>query len=230
MSLPAPGSRTRTARLLEEDPDLAADIDPRRRPLCEQLMQAEVLELLAARCDPLGGPESLRRGPGLLVLEGLVLRRIDLEGRFGAELIGAGELLRPWQREEATSITGRWEWRVLVRVRLALLDLGFASRTAPLPEISGALTGRALRRARAIVRRPKVLDRLHILLWHLADRWGTVTPARRARAPAAHPRDARRARRRAPTDGQRGVGRAPVQRDDALTARGPVRPRGPGRP
>jgi CRP/FNR family cyclic AMP-dependent transcriptional regulator len=28
----------------------------------------------------------------------------------------------------------------------------------------------------AIVQQPKVEARLHMLLWHLADRWGTVTP------------------------------------------------------
>lgn len=41
---------------------------------------------------------------------------------------------------------------------------------------------RALRRSRAlavnmaIVHQPKVETRIHMLLWHLADRWGTVGP------------------------------------------------------
>ena len=46
---------------------------------------------------------------------------------------------------------------------------------------SGSLIARAISRSRhfavnmAIVQQPKVEARLHMLLWHLADRWGTVT-------------------------------------------------------
>ena len=120
---------------------------------------------------------------GLLLLDGLLLRRVGLDGRFGAELIGAGDLLRPWQREDAVvSLRRQWDWRVLKPTRIAVLDLEFAERVVLLPEITGVLLGRALRRARhyavnmAIIHQPRVVDRLHILLWHLADRWGTVRP------------------------------------------------------
>lgn len=65
-------------------------------------------------------------------------------------------------------------------VELALLDIGFARRIAPYPELHGALVGKVMWRARslavniAIVRQPRVDVRLEMLLWHLADRWGTV--------------------------------------------------------
>ena len=66
---------------------------------------------------------------------------------------------------------------------LAVLDLAFGERLAPYPEVTGALVARALQRARslavtmAIAHQRRVDRRLLMLLWHLADRWGRVTPA-----------------------------------------------------
>ena len=43
----------------------------------------------------------MRKALGLLVLDGLIIRRVGVAGRFGAELLGDGDLLRPWEREDA---------------------------------------------------------------------------------------------------------------------------------
>jgi CRP/FNR family transcriptional regulator, cyclic AMP receptor protein len=67
-------------------------------------------------------------------------------------------------------------------VRIAILDRAFAARAAPFPEVATAISGRAMRRVRnlavemAIVHYPEVRRRLLLVLWHLADRWGQVTP------------------------------------------------------
>jgi CRP-like cAMP-binding protein len=80
------------------------------------------------------------------------------------------------------SVPRSYGWWVLQTCRFALLDLDFAKRIARYPELHGALLARMVRRSRylainmAIVHQPKVETRLHILLWHLADRWGTVGP------------------------------------------------------
>jgi len=69
------------------------------------------------------------------------------------------------------------------RVRLAVLDVDFAGRMAPYPEIYGSLLARGVRRCRnltvnmAIVQRPRVEERLYLLLWSFANRWGKVRPA-----------------------------------------------------
>jgi CRP-like cAMP-binding protein len=71
-------------------------------------------------------------------------------------------------------------WRVLAPTRLAVLDLGWARRMAPFPEVAGALMGRALDRSRrlavnmAIAQHPSLEMRLEVLLWHLAERLGRV--------------------------------------------------------
>jgi CRP/FNR family transcriptional regulator, cyclic AMP receptor protein len=109
----------------------------------------------------------------------------DLDGfqRFGAELLGEGDLLRPWQREDtATTVPRSGGWRALQPCRLAVLDGGFALRAGRYPEVISGLFGRMLRRSRmltvtiAIVHHPRVDVRLHMLFWELADRWGTVHP------------------------------------------------------
>ncbi len=126
-------------------------------------------------------PNELTRGFGLLMLDGLLVRRVNLDGRYGAELLFCGDLLRPWQEEDASaSVLRSSGWRVLERANVAVLDLGFALRVKAYPEITAQLMARLLRRARsfavimAIVHQPRVEARLLMLLWHFADRCGRV--------------------------------------------------------
>ncbi len=118
---------------------------------------------------------------GLFVLDGLLLRRVGLGERFGAELLGEGDLLRPWQRDDLSRTLPRsGVWRALEPCRLAVLDDEFALQAGRYPEVISCLMGRILRRSRtlaatvAILRHPRVDVRLHMLFWELADRWGTV--------------------------------------------------------
>jgi CRP/FNR family cyclic AMP-dependent transcriptional regulator len=122
-----------------------------------------------------------REGVGLLVLCGLLIRRVGVDGRFGAELLGAGDLLRPWQGEEKlATLQVTTGWRVIEPARMAVLDEQFAQRAARYPPLSGQFVARALERSRnlavnmAIVHHARVDVRLRMLLWHLAARWGRV--------------------------------------------------------
>jgi CRP-like cAMP-binding protein len=167
--------------VLEEDPELGDGLAPERLASARQHASASVIDLVSEL--PTTWPADLCRGPGLLVLDGLLLRRVGLDGRFGAELLGRGDLLRPWQIEDSgNSLPQTSGWRVLQRARVALLDLDFTRRIAAYPEIHGQLLARAIRRSRhlalnmAIMHQPKVETRLHLQLWHLADRWGRVHP------------------------------------------------------
>lgn len=126
---------------------------------------------------------AVRGGIGLLLLEGLVARRVGGDGRYGLELLGPGDLLRPWRHDgEDMTLPFQTGFSVLERVRVALLDVHFAARVGPYPEVIGALVGRAMERSRtlavsmAIAHYPRIDQRLLLLLWHLADRWGRVTP------------------------------------------------------
>lgn len=178
------GGRARRppARLLDEDPELGEDLDPARRLRAgQELLVRTVLLSRGDDWQQLDWPSALKHGAGLLVLSGVLLRRIWLDGRYGAELLGPGDLLRPWQREDAAASIPRQDgWHVLSPARKAILDLAFLQRSTAYPEISAALMGRALRRSRnlavhmAIVHHPRVETRLRMLFWHLADRWGVM--------------------------------------------------------
>ncbi|HWX52117.1 MAG TPA: hypothetical protein VNY34_02415, partial [Solirubrobacteraceae bacterium] len=112
----------RLISVLEEDPDLGESLDPGQLRKATGEAVASVFEVTEEL--PVTWPASLQEGLGLLVLDGLLLRRVGLEGRFGAELLGPGDLLRPWQAEDTLgSIPQVSSWRVLRRGRIAVLDL-----------------------------------------------------------------------------------------------------------
>jgi CRP/FNR family cyclic AMP-dependent transcriptional regulator len=122
-------------------------------------------------------------GYGLLVLGGFLVRGVGVGGRFGAEVLTRGDLLRPWQHDgEEAVLPFEMTWRVVLPVRLAVLDHAWTTRMAAFPEIGPALAGRALERSRrlasvtAIVQQPRLDDRLWLLFWELADRHGRVHP------------------------------------------------------
>ncbi len=172
-----------TTRVLSEDPELAEAIP---RPLRAQAVEdcvVAVRSVARGRWRPGSGAASWvgAGGIGLLVLEGLIIRRVGVDDRFGAELLGEGDLLRPWQGEDgAGMITPTTSWKVLEAARVAVLDESAARIMAGYPQLTGALVARAVGRSRsmavnmAIVHHPRVNVRLLMLLWHLADRWGRV--------------------------------------------------------
>lgn len=177
---PSGRDKRRLCRLLREDPDLAEAVP-------ESLRGAAIDECLAPVARLFRGhwsgeePALSHDGIGLLVLNGLLIRRVGVDGRFGAELLGEGDLLRPWQGEDGlTALPHTTGWQVLANVRVAVLDKRVAARLARYPELTGKLVGRALERSRnlainmAIVHQRRIELRLLMLFWHLAERWGVV--------------------------------------------------------
>ena len=117
------------------------------------------------------------------MLSGLLTRNINLLGRVSMELLGAEDLLRPYDDGAAdASVPHSVTYTVHEPTRLAVLDRAFAERVVPWPEVTGALIARALRRSLwldahlAILENPSVEVRTLLFLWHLADRWGRVSP------------------------------------------------------
>lgn len=119
---------------------------------------------------------------GLLVLDGLIVRQVTLADRRSGELLGPGEVLRPWDDAETASLPCEVSWKVIEDARIAVLDRRFLLTIAHWPALIDALLGRLSDRAQtlalnaAIQCLPQVNVRLLALLWHFADRFGRVTP------------------------------------------------------
>jgi CRP-like cAMP-binding protein len=114
------------------------------------------------------------------LLDGIIVRRVTLAGRRSAELLGAGDLIRPHQAacDPYALVASRAEWQTLHPVRAARLDEDLTRGLATLPGVLSELAARAVERSRALAVRmaiaqiPNLEARIELLLWHLADRWG----------------------------------------------------------
>ncbi len=170
------------ALVLDEDADLASLLPAARAEAARAVSAASVLSVPAGEWSAAGDADHARDGLGLLVFEGLLVRRVGFDGRFGAELLGPGDLLRPWESDgdAGGSLPFETTWRVMIPTRMAVLDLAWATRMAAYPSIAASLVGRALARSQrlatsmAIVQLPRLDDRLWMLFWELADRYGRV--------------------------------------------------------
>lgn len=190
---PVPGSPPLYAYVLDLDDDLAEELDVRMRLAARQLATARVVSARVGACRLEPWLALVGRGPGLLILDGLVTVETRIAGRTVIELIGAGDLIQPVETRRDEMIDRSETWRSLQATRLALLDDQFVQRVLPWPQLAQALLRRAERRAediatlRAISCQPRLEARLVLLLWHLAGRWGRVEPTGiRLRLPLTH--------------------------------------------
>ena len=170
-----------SVQLLDVDPDLAHDLDPRRAREAAQRLYARVTDIQRGRWAPetAAGNQPI----ALLVLDGLLLREATVGDHPAAELLGPGDVVRAWDDEEQDELLPRTiGWTALAPTRVAVIDRGLAVRAAQWPEVFAALLDRAARRAerlvvlQAIAHLTRVDDRLLALLWCLAERWGRVVP------------------------------------------------------
>jgi CRP-like cAMP-binding protein len=175
----ARAARAGTTSLLMLDPDLAEGLVPEAQALLRERMLVRVEPFLAGDWAP---SHSHRGVSALLVIDGLLVREVQVAGRTSAELFGAGDMIHPPHEAGDPSATPAGRWKALVPGHLALLDdrlLGSVNRSFPL---LFALTGRATRRGRTLgalaltrtMRRTE--DRLLFLLTLLAARWGRIRP------------------------------------------------------
>ncbi len=165
-----------------EQPDLVADIPPGRRHAAVEATRAATLVVGLGPwvAEDLHGPPGHL---GVLLLDGLLSREVHVGHRSCLELLGVGDVLRPWDAlGDASSIAIDARWTVQNELRLGVLDRAFALQIARFPEISAALMRRLVRRSRwlafhlAVCHLPQLEVRLRVVFWYMADRWGRVTP------------------------------------------------------
>lgn len=168
--------------LLDADPDLGAALSAEEFAVARRHLRARVRVLEPGAWEP--EPADSARDLGLLVLDGVLARDVSVRDRCCAELVGAGDVLRPWDQADATfaSVRHDFRWDVLREARVAVLDARVAAVLAGWPCVVSGLLARSLRRVRAMGLQYALTQvhgvdvRLHLVLWHLADRWGRMTP------------------------------------------------------
>jgi CRP/FNR family transcriptional regulator, cyclic AMP receptor protein len=170
--------------LLDVDPDLAEGLAPDALAVARRHLVAPTHTI-----EPgLWGPEELhaahaRPSIGFYVVEGMLTREIHFAGRSAAELLGAGDLIRPWGQDPGvSSVPLESRWHVLDRATIAVLDGQVTTVIGRFPTIVDALVGRMAEGTRALAFQlalsqiTRVEARLIALLWHLGERWGRVRP------------------------------------------------------
>jgi CRP-like cAMP-binding protein len=175
---------TGAVRLADADPSLLGPISAPLAAAAREQLVARTVRIDAGewdlRLDDLHG--DFREWLGLLILDGLIVRSVDVEGLCCCELLGPGDVLRPWDEDGGVTLTTVASWRVLEDARVALLDQAFARRASRWPSVTSELLRRMLSRTRslsvslAITQARRADVRVRDLFWHLADRWGRVTP------------------------------------------------------
>ena len=171
--------------VLAEDRRLAAQLPPGDLAAAKQHLVAGELRLPEGPWRPEHPLGAAAGDLGFLVVDGLLSRDVRVGRHACADLLGAGDVLRPWDAAEdgiAAPVRHEFAWRVIQPARLAVLDARFAALAGRFPPLVAELMSRALRRSRdlavllAIAGMPRLDARLLAALWHLADRWGHVGP------------------------------------------------------
>src|ERR1051325_10877157 len=88
---------TETVRLLEADPELGALLAPARRAEAERDLVVRTHRLSVGPWDVARLSGASADHGGLLVLDGVIARELVVADHVSAELLGPGDLVRPWQ-------------------------------------------------------------------------------------------------------------------------------------
>jgi CRP/FNR family cyclic AMP-dependent transcriptional regulator len=171
------------AHVLELDPDLGADLEASEVAAATAELVAPVASLGWTTREGRWGPSEPQGHLGLLVIDGVLLREVELLGTFSAEVLGEGDLLRPWDvdGEFTAPFPTAAHWTVLSPMEVAILTPAFLRRAARWPEVLARLHARAVTRAKALALHDAITNlkhvetRLLVQFWHLSERWGKVS-------------------------------------------------------
>jgi hypothetical protein len=185
---PSPGGggtiSARTDALLDLDPELGLLLDDEGRASAHRELRVRTSRIAVGEWDVERLAEVAPTHVGLLMVGGVMARHVSLLDTVSTELLGPGDVLRPWRLDDAPSLLEvETRWNALSPVRVALLDAHTAATLGRYPELTAVLVDRLVGRSKrlavtqAISQLTRVEDRLVALFWHLAERWGRVSPA-----------------------------------------------------
>jgi DNA-binding transcriptional ArsR family regulator len=165
--------------LIEHDPDLFAGLDGAALHDAQEAIvpawQLEPGSWVPPEINPTRAPF------GLLIISGFISRQTILPEASSIEVLGPGEVLRPWMSFGDSKIDVEIEWEALEQTVIAALDVRFGSVALRHPAILATLMDRYVARSMwanlhlAVCHIVGLDKRLETMLWHLAERWGKVS-------------------------------------------------------
>jgi hypothetical protein len=168
--------------LLDLDPELGQLLSPERRAAAQRELRARVTTFPLGEWDGARLTDADPSHLGLLVVDGVLAREVVLADTVSTELMGPGDVVRPWHVEGPPQLLPvAIRWNALSEVRLALIDRRLSGAIGAYPEITAVIVDRLSERAQrlsitqAISQLNRVDRRLVALFWHLAERWGRVS-------------------------------------------------------
>jgi CRP/FNR family cyclic AMP-dependent transcriptional regulator len=170
-----------SAVLADLDAGLLEAVPAAERPAASRLRVPTLAVTRGAWRPPASSSGALL---GLLVADGIAFRCVTAAGFATGDLVGRGDVVPA--RTPPPELPGGGEaqvaWHVVDPLTVAVLNWRFAAQTARWPALTWRLfdrhtehTERLMARL-SLVHRQRVEERLVLVLWDLAERWGKVTP------------------------------------------------------
>jgi hypothetical protein len=168
-------------RVLDADPALGDALGEEEFEEARLALVAPAMTLAKGDWKPRQTPSEPHGHLGLLVTQGILCREVVIADRVCAELVGPGDLIRPWDGADGAALVAyAIRWRVLRETRFALLGRRFTTTAARWPCLTSAFVARSVSRSQGLALSAAItcttgLDRRLLMLFsHLADRWGKV--------------------------------------------------------
>src|ERR1700759_1102358 len=135
-------------RLLDADPDLGGLLNDARREQAERELVVRTHRLPVGPWDVSRLAGATADHVGLLIIDGILSRELVVADHVSAELLGPGDLVRPWQPASRTGLLPvAAVWTVLSPLSVAVLDRRFAAEMTRYPEITATLFDRLSERS-----------------------------------------------------------------------------------
>ena len=173
--------RDRAVRLLDIAPQLAEHLSESQAQAARTAILAEAIGIGRGPWDREAVACRANHPFGAVVVSGLLARTVDIGGYPGLDVAGPGDVVGVGELRHNTLPCGD-SWIATVPTRIAVLDDRFLLAARRWPRLVSALFELlAEQRDRlmmqlVIAEQPRVEDRLLMLFWQLADRFGKVTP------------------------------------------------------
>jgi hypothetical protein len=174
--------RTTRRPVLDLDPDLGSGVRSEDWALARHACRGDLVRVPRGRWALPADAGETQVLAGLLIVSGLLCREVALRDRWMLELLGPGDILQPPIRADRPRLGGEIAVTAAIDTELIALGESFIAAAARWPSLLAAVQRRLeaqrehLAMQGLIAHLPRADHRMLLILHHLSDRWGRVTP------------------------------------------------------